>query len=181
MHLLDQIPGGPGIPRLVGQATEPENSKIKANSECMEEAIKRLYPSLSDLVISHSLHLSQYAGRYEHPAYSSITLSFRNGCLVADLLGGAVPSFITLAHVSGEFFVAHHYQPKKIGSLSLWLLRNRIHSGFQWNCHGNGHGCGSRFEWREDVVRSKVLKPMIHMSRIPRYIFYIRHEKSKSG
>jgi hypothetical protein len=118
MHLLDQISGGPGIPRLVGQTTEPENRRIKARSECMEEAIRRLYPSLPDPVISHSLQLSQYAGRYEHPAYSSITLSLRNGCLVADLLVRAVPSLITLAHASGEFFVAHHYQPKKIGSLS---------------------------------------------------------------
>ncbi|KOS38749.1 hypothetical protein ACN38_g10408 [Penicillium nordicum] len=30
----------------------------------------------------------------------------------------AIPSLITRAHVSGEFFVAHYYQPKKIGSLS---------------------------------------------------------------
>ncbi|KAJ5231220.1 hypothetical protein N7489_011928 [Penicillium chrysogenum] len=118
MHLLDQFTGGPGIPHSVGQATEPENRRMKARSECMEEAIKRLYPSLPDPAIPHALQLSQYAGRYEHPAYSSITLSLRNGCLVADLLDRAVPSLITLAHASGEFFVAHHYQPKKIGSLS---------------------------------------------------------------
>ncbi|KAJ5169961.1 Beta-lactamase-related protein [Penicillium coprophilum] len=118
MHLLDQIFGGSGIPRSVGQATDPENKKIKTKSECMEEAIKRLYPSLPDPIISHSLPLEQYVGRYEHPAYSSITISLRSGCLVADLLDRAIPSLINLAHASGEFFVTHYYQPKNIGSLS---------------------------------------------------------------
>ncbi|KAJ5522573.1 hypothetical protein N7527_006688 [Penicillium freii] len=107
MHLLDRIFGGSGTPCSGGQATEAENRKIGAKSGCMEEAIKRLYPSLPDPVISHSLPLDQYAGKYENPAYGSITLSLRNnGCLVADLLDRAVPSLITLNH------------PKKIGSLS---------------------------------------------------------------
>ncbi|KAJ5823720.1 Beta-lactamase-related protein [Penicillium robsamsonii] len=118
MHLLNQIFGGSDILRSVDRAVEPENKPIKAKSECMGEAIKRLYPSLPDPVISHSLPLSQYVGKYENPAYSSITLSLKNGYLVADLLDRAIPSLITLAHVSGEFFVAHHYQPKEIGSLS---------------------------------------------------------------
>ncbi|KUM55696.1 hypothetical protein ACN42_g11545 [Penicillium freii] len=154
MHLLDRIFGGSGTPCSGGQATEAENRKIGAKSGCMEEAIKRLYPSLPDPVISHSLPLDQYAGKYENPAYGSITLSLRNnGCLVADLLDRAVPSLITLNHVSGEFFVAHDYGvPAQENWISLRLLRHRVHSGFQWNCHGNGHGCGARFKWREDVV-----------------------------
>ncbi|CAI7671999.1 unnamed protein product [Penicillium viridicatum] len=118
MHLLDRIFGGSGTPCSGGQATEAENRKIGAKSGCVEEAIKRLYPSLPDPVVSHSLPLDQYAGKYENPAYGSITLFLGNGCLVADLLDRAVPSLITLTHVSGEFFVAHYYQPKKIGSLS---------------------------------------------------------------
>ncbi|CAI7643823.1 unnamed protein product [Penicillium glandicola] len=126
MHLLDQVTGGSGIPRSMGQAIEPGNGKIDAKSECMEEAIKRLYPSLPNPVISHSLQLSQYAGQYEHPAYSSITLSVKDGCLVADLLDRAIPSLITLTHASGEFFVAHYYQPKKIGSLSTYYATEFI-------------------------------------------------------
>ncbi|KAI3122492.1 hypothetical protein CBS147326_8779 [Penicillium roqueforti] len=120
MHLLDQISGGSRIPHpvAVGQATELGNRTLKAKSECVDEAIKRLYPSLPDPVIPHSLRLNQYTGTYEHPACSSITLSVRNGCLVADLLDRAIPSLITLVHASGEFFVAHHYQPRTIGSLS---------------------------------------------------------------
>ncbi|KXG53303.1 Beta-lactamase-related protein [Penicillium griseofulvum] len=117
MHLLDRILGGSHVPRSVDQ-TIPENKSTKAKSECMEEAIRRLYPSLPDPIISHSLQLNQYVGKYEHPAYSSITLSLKNGYLVADLLDRAIPSLMTFAHASGEFFVAHHYQSKKIGSLS---------------------------------------------------------------
>ena len=113
MHLLDQISGG--SPRI-GRAVEPE--KTAKATETLDEAIKRLYPCLPSPVIPHVLPLQLYTGRYEHPAYGSITLAVEDGFLCANLLDRVTPALITLGHASGEFFVAYYYQPKTIGSVS---------------------------------------------------------------
>ncbi|KAJ5344446.1 hypothetical protein N7452_002450 [Penicillium brevicompactum] len=123
MRLLDQLSGaGPGsssIPCSLSHAAPPKN-KCVAASETMEEAIERLYPCLPSPTIPHSLPVQQYAGRYVHAAYGSITLDTQNGYLCANLLDRVTPAFITLGHASGEFFVAHYYQPKTVGSLSAY-------------------------------------------------------------
>ncbi|KAJ5779859.1 Beta-lactamase-related protein [Penicillium paradoxum] len=118
MHLLDRVCGGSEIPRSMSHATTPDLSAIHAKSEGMDDAIKRLYPSLPSPVLSHSLQLNQYAGQYEHAGYGSITFSFTDGHLSADLLDRITPALLTLSHVSGEFFVAHYYQTKEVGALS---------------------------------------------------------------
>jgi CubicO group peptidase (beta-lactamase class C family) len=110
MRLLNQVFGGSAC-----HAAEIKQEKITA-AETVDEAIKRLYPCLPSPVIPHALPLQMYTGRYQHPAYGSITLVFENGHLCANLLDRVTPALLTLDHVSGEFFVAHHYQPKTIGS-----------------------------------------------------------------
>jgi CubicO group peptidase (beta-lactamase class C family) len=118
MHLLDKVSGGSGIPRSMEYLPESKNRKMKTKSESMGGAMKRLYPSLPDPALSHSLRLNQYAGRYEHAGYGNITISFTDGGLRADLLDRVMSALLTFSHASGEFFVAHHYQPKEIGSIS---------------------------------------------------------------
>lgn len=120
MRLLDQLfDAGPSPSSSLSHAAPPRNVRVAA-SETMEQAIKRLYPRLPSPIIPHSLSVQQYAGRYVHAAYGSITLAPGNGSLWANLLDRVTPAFMALGHASGEFFVAHYYQPKTIGSLSVY-------------------------------------------------------------
>ncbi|KAJ5758317.1 uncharacterized protein N7511_007011 [Penicillium nucicola] len=123
LHLLDSISDGPAtsIPRTLGPGTVTESrSTVKANlmPETMGKAMQRLYPCLPDPPIPHSLPLSQYAGRYEHPAFGFITIDFEKGYLSANLLDRVTAGVISFGHASGEFFVGYFFQPKSIGMFS---------------------------------------------------------------
>jgi CubicO group peptidase (beta-lactamase class C family) len=111
MHLLDQLFGGAskGISHAAAE---------KQASETLDEAIKRLYPCLPNPVIPHALPVQSYAGRYAHPAFGTISLVYENGFLCANLLDRVEPFLLSLGHASGEFFVAHYYKPRTIGSAS---------------------------------------------------------------
>jgi hypothetical protein len=87
-------------------------------SETLEEAVRRLYPCLPSPVLMHALPVQSYAGRYAHPAFGTIVVSFENGLLCANLLDRVVRALLCLRHASGEFFVAHYYQPTTVGSAS---------------------------------------------------------------
>jgi hypothetical protein len=121
LHLLDQISGGPAtvIPRTMGQGrvTVPRG-KSTAMPETMSEVMKRLYPCLPNPPIPHSLPLQQYAGRYEHPGLGNITVDIEKGYLGANLLDRVTAGVMSFQHASGEFFVAHFFQPKSIGMYS---------------------------------------------------------------
>ncbi|CAG8013669.1 unnamed protein product [Penicillium salamii] len=116
MHLLDQI-FGPGPGTLPPSPVSHPGHKSIAASETMHKAIKRLYPCLPNPAIPHSLPLQQYAGRYVHAAYGSITFVLKENFLRADLLDRVMPALLALGHASGEFFVAYYYQPKSVGSI----------------------------------------------------------------
>ncbi|KAJ6066050.1 hypothetical protein N7499_012124 [Penicillium canescens] len=119
LHLLDQISGGPAIPRTIGRSHVAESqSKAIPKAQTMSEAMKRFYPCLPNPPIPHSLPLHQYVGRYEHPGFGSITLDIEKGHLGANLLDRVTAGIMSFHHASGEFFVGYFFQPKSIGMFS---------------------------------------------------------------
>jgi CubicO group peptidase (beta-lactamase class C family) len=107
LHLLDQISGGPAIPRTIGQGhVAGPRGKAMPDAETMSEAMKRLYPCLPNPPIPHSLPLHQYAGRYEHPGFGSITVDMERGSLGANLLDRVTAGIMSFQHASGVLLPA---------------------------------------------------------------------------
>lgn len=113
LYLIDKLLGVPGAQRTehIAKMTQRVKEKEKTNSESMEEAKKRLYPSLPEHPISHLLPLDRYAGIYRHAGYGSIPLTLKGGQLHSNLTDRVIRMHLTLAHASGAFFVARAYPP----------------------------------------------------------------------
>lgn len=85
------------------------------------------------------------------------------------LLDRAIPSLITRAHVSGEFFVAHYYQPKKIGSLSDYYATEEFIVGSSGIATTMGMDVEPAFNGKKMWFDRKYWWPMMPHYYWPRY------------
>lgn len=80
---------------------------LKYQPEDMDDLKRKIFPSLPDPPVPHTLPLEKYVGTYTHPTGTSIPVVLGDdGNLGIDASQGAIPGYLTLTHASGEFFVA---------------------------------------------------------------------------
>ncbi|KAE8148083.1 beta-lactamase/transpeptidase-like protein [Aspergillus avenaceus] len=108
LYLLDTLLGVSDNVRaeFVAKMTEKMEKIMRTNSETIDQAKRRLFPSLPDRPIPPSLSLDRYTGTYCHPGYGMITVKIIDGQLQSDLRDRVGGIFIQLTHATGEFFVA---------------------------------------------------------------------------
>lgn len=80
---------------------------VKKEKEENEQSVDEIYPGRPSQPLPPALSLEDYVGRYEHPAYEVLDLVLNEGMLFADASDRTFPFELRLAHVSGEYFVAH--------------------------------------------------------------------------
>ena len=113
-YLLDKLVGYPWNPAQ--SVISPRVSDTKPQSEPIEKAMQRLFPSLPSPVIPHALPLESYAGRYNHPGSTPLSLEIRNGRLLADFRDRVGMALLELHHASGEFFLGHWFSAPGLGA-----------------------------------------------------------------
>jgi CubicO group peptidase (beta-lactamase class C family) len=80
---------------------------LKYHPEYMDAIKRKLFPSLADPPVPHTLQLEKYVGTYRHPAGDWVPVVLdEDGNLGIDASQGAIPGYLSLTHASGEFFVA---------------------------------------------------------------------------
>lgn len=80
---------------------------LKYHPEDMDAIKRKMFPSLADPPVPHTLPLEKYVGTYRHPSGNWVPVVLgEDGKLGIDASQGAIPGYLTLTHASGEFFVA---------------------------------------------------------------------------
>ncbi|KAL5365786.1 beta-lactamase/transpeptidase-like protein [Aspergillus floccosus] len=114
VRLMDQLLGPVKDPlheqRMAGFYARLERAKegtLKYQPEDVDAIKRRLFPTLADPPVPHSLPLEKYVGTYRHPcgAWVPVVLG-EDGNLGIDAAHGAISGALSLTHASGEFFVA---------------------------------------------------------------------------
>ncbi|MCJ1438910.1 hypothetical protein MMC27_008300 [Xylographa pallens] len=114
MHLVDELLGLPAAKRFEG--TEKSSDLLKNHNPDPIKTKKDLYPNAPDPGKPHVLSVEQYAGKYYHPGYRSITFEVQertrkettetSHVLFADLQDRTWPFTLTMEHVTGEYWIA---------------------------------------------------------------------------
>ena len=116
LYLMDNLLGLPSIGHSEHVDAMAQRMRKETKSEGVREAEKRLFPSLPEPRIPHSVPLNEYAATYEHSGYGLITLEVQNGYLYASLMDRVCKACCMFVHASGEFFVGALYTPGRNGS-----------------------------------------------------------------
>ncbi|KAE8375543.1 beta-lactamase/transpeptidase-like protein [Aspergillus bertholletiae] len=108
LYLIDMLLGELGSEReqFIERMAKRMTNIMEKRFESIDEAKKRLFPSLLARSLPPSLPLHAYTGTYHHPGYGIIVLGVKGGQLQADLSDRVEAMTIHLEHVVGEFFVA---------------------------------------------------------------------------